>query len=216
MTSAQRNQSDVLDHLIGGVDRALKTLTGGRTAQRENPAKQIRDADLSAEEKRHVGGLMRVNHTGEICAQALYEGQALTAKDPAAQRSLVEAAAEEHDHLSWCAQRLEELDAKPSILDPFFYGASFALGAGAGLLGDRISLGFVEATEAQVVEHLNEHLESIPQEDEKTRVILQAMRADEARHGAHALEMGGEEFSSMVKRGMSIAAKFMTKSSYRI
>ena len=216
MTSAQRNQSDVLDQLIGGFDRALKTLTGGRTAQRENPAKQIRDADLSVEEKRHVGGLMRVNHTGEICAQALYEGQALTAKDPAAQRSLVEAAAEEHDHLSWCAQRLEELDAKPSILDPFFYGASFALGAGAGLLGDRISLGFVEATEAQVVEHLNEHLESIPQEDEKTRVILQAMRADEARHGAHALEMGGEEFSSMVKRGMSIAAKFMTKSSYRI
>lgn len=216
MTSAQRNQSDVLDQLIGGFDRALKTLTGGRTAQRENPAKQIRDADLSVEEKRHVGGLMRVNHTGEICAQALYEGQALTAKDPAAQRSLVEAAAEEHDHLSWCAQRLEELDAKPSILDPFFYGASFALGAGAGLLGDRISLGFVEATEAQVVEHLNEHLESIPQEDEKTRVILQAMRADEARHGAHALEMGGEEFSSMVKRGMSIAAKIMTKSSYRI
>ena len=216
MTSAQRNQSDVLDQLIGGFDRALKTLTGGRTAQRENPAKQIRDADLSVEEKRHVGGLMRVNHTGEICAQALYEGQALTAKDPAAQRSLVEAAAEEHDHLSWCAQRLEELDAKPSILDPLFYGASFALGASAGLLGDRISLGFVEATEAQVVEHLNEHLESIPQEDEKTRVILQAMRADEARHGAHALEMGGEEFSSMVKRGMSIAAKFMTKSSYRI
>ena len=216
MTSAQRNQSDVLDQLIGGFDRALKTLTGGRTAQRENPAKQIRDADLSIEEKRHVGGLMRVNHTGEICAQALYEGQALTAKDPAAQRSLIEAAAEEHDHLSWCAQRLEELDAKPSILDPFFYGASFALGAGAGLLGDRISLGFVEATEAQVVEHLNEHLESIPQEDEKTRVILQAMRADEARHGAHALEMGGEEFSSMVKRGMSIAAKIMTKSSYRI
>ena len=216
MTSAQRNQSDVLDQLIGGFDRALKTLTGGRTAQRENPAKQIRDADLSVEEKRDVGGLMRVNHTGEICAQALYEGQALTAKDPAAQRSLIEAAAEEHDHLSWCAQRLEELDAKPSILDPFFYGASFALGAGAGLLGDRISLGFVEATEAQVVEHLNEHLESIPQEDEKTRVILQAMRADEARHGAHALEMGGEEFSSMVKRGMSIAAKIMTKSSYRI
>ena len=216
MTSAQRNQSDVLDQLIGGFDRALKTLTGGRTAQRENPAKQIREADLSVEEKRHVGGLMRVNHTGEICAQALYEGQALTAKDPAAQRSLIEAAAEEHDHLSWCAQRLEELDAKPSILDPFFYGASFALGAGAGLLGDRISLGFVEATEAQVVEHLNEHLESIPQEDEKTRVILQAMRADEARHGAHALEMGGEEFSSMVKRGMSIAAKIMTKSSYRI
>lgn len=216
MSSAQRNPSDVVDHLISGFDRALKTLTGGRTAQRENPATQIQDADLSDVEKRHVGGLMRVNHTGEVCAQALYEGQALTARDPVAQRALLDAAAEEQDHLSWCAQRLEELDARPSVLDPLFYGASFALGAGAGLLGDRISLGFVEATEAQVVEHLNEHLDSIPQEDEKTRAILQAMRADEARHGAHALEMGGEEFSAMFKRGMSLAAKLMTKSSYRI
>ncbi len=129
---------------------------------------------------------------------------------------MLDAAAEEQDHLSWCAQRLGELDAKPSVLDPLFYGASFVLGAGAGLLGDRVSLGFVEATEAQVVEHLNEHLDSIPQNDAKTRVILQAMRADEARHGAHALEMGGEEFSAMVKRGMSLAAKLMTKSSYRI
>lgn len=216
MNSAQRNPSDPVDQLISGFDRALKTLTGGRAAQRENPAKQIQDAELSDVEKRHVGGLMRVNHTGEVCAQALYEGQAMTARDPIAQRSLLDAAAEEQDHLSWCAQRLEELDAKPSVLNPLFYGASFVLGAGAGLLGDRVSLGFVEATEAQVVEHLNEHLDSIPQNDAKTRVILQAMRADEARHGAHALEMGGEEFSAMVKRGMSLAAKLMTKSSYRI
>ena len=163
MSSAQRNSSDAVDHLINGFDRALKTLTGGRTVQRENPAEQIQDADLSDAEKRHVGGLMRVNHTGEICAQALYEGQAMTARDPVAQRSLLDAAAEEQDHLTWCAQRLEELDARPSVLDPLFYGASFVLGAGAGLLGDRISLGFVEATEAQVVEHLNEHLDSIPQ-----------------------------------------------------
>ena len=216
MNSAQRNPSDPVDQLISGFDRALKTLTGGRAARRENPAKQIQDAELSDFEKRHVGGLMRVNHTGEVCAQALYEGQAMTARDPIAQRSLLDAAAEEQDHLSWCAQRLEELDAKPSVLDPLFYGASFVLGAGAGLLGDRVSLGFVEATEAQVVEHLNEHLDSIPQNDAKTRVILQAMRADEARHGAHALELGGEEFSAMVKRGMSLAAKLMTKSSYRI
>ena len=216
MTRAQRIPSDPVDQLISVFDRALKTLTGGRAAQRENPAKQIQDAELSDVEKRHVGGLMRVNHTGEVCAQALYEGQAMTARDPIAQRSLLDAAAEEQDHLSWCAQRLEELDAKPSVLDPLFYGASFVLGAGAGLLGDRVSLGFVEATEAQVVEHLNEHLDSIPQNDAKTRVILQAMRADEARHGAHALEMGGEEFSAMVKRGMSLAAKLMTKSSYRI
>ena len=216
MSSAQRNPIDALDHLINGFDRALKTLTGGRTVQRENPAEQIQDADLSDAEKRHVGGLMRVNHTGEVCAQALYEGQAMTARDPVAQRSLLDAAAEEQDHLTWCAQRLEELDARPSVLDPLFYGASFVLGAGAGLLGDRISLGFVEATEAQVVEHLNEHLDSIPQSDAKTRAILQTMRADEARHGAHALEMGGEEFPAMLKRGMSLAAKIMTKSSYRI
>jgi len=216
MSSAQRNPSDAVDHLIIGFDRALKTLTGGRTVQRENPAEQIQDADLSDAEKRHVGGLMRVNHIGEICAQALYEGQAMTARDPVAQRSLLDAAAEEQDHLTWCAQRLEELDARPSVLDPLFYGASFVLGAGAGLLGDRISLGFVEATEAQVVEHLNEHLDSIPQSDAKTRAILQTMRADEARHGAHALEMGGEEFPAMLKRGMSLAAKIMTKSSYRI
>ena len=216
MSSAQRNPSDAVDHLINGFDRALKTLTGGRTVQRENPAEQIQEADLSDAEKRHVGGLMRVNHTGEICAQALYEGQAMTARDPVAQRSLLDAAAEEQDHLTWCAQRLEELDARPSVLDPLFYGASFVLGAGAGLLGDRISLGFVEATEAQVVEHLNEHLDSIPQSDAKTRAILQTMRADEARHGAHALEMGGEEFPAMLKRGMSLAAKIMTKSSYRI
>jgi len=216
MSSAQRNPSDAVDNLINGFDRALKTLTGGRTVQRENPAEQIQDADLSDAEKRHVGGLMRVNHTGEVCAQALYEGQAMTARDPVAQRSLLDAAAEEQDHLTWCAQRLEELDARPSVLDPLFYGASFVLGAGAGLLGDRISLGFVEATEAQVVEHLNEHLDSIPQSDAKTRAILQTMRADEARHGAHALEMGGEEFPAMLKRGMSLAAKIMTKSSYRI
>ena len=216
MSSAQINPTDAVDHLINGFDRALKTLTGGRTVQRENPAEQIQDADLSDAEKRHVGGLMRVNHTGEICAQALYEGQAMTARDPVAQRSLLDAAAEEQDHLTWCAQRLEELDARPSVLDPLFYGASFVLGAGAGLLGDRISLGFVEATEAQVVEHLNEHLDSIPQSDAKTRAILQTMRADEARHGAHALEMGGEEFPAMLKRGMSLAAKIMTKSSYRI
>ena len=159
---------------------------------------------------------MRVNHTGEVCAQALYEGQALTAKQDDAKQSLLEAAAEEQDHLSWCAQRLDELDQRPSVFDPLFYGASFALGAGAGLLGDRVSLGFVEATEDQVVKHLNEHLQSIPEDDAKTRAILHAMREDEARHGAHALAMGGEKFPLPVKRAMSLLAKVMTHTTYRI
>lgn len=216
MSSMHRNPAEVVDHLITGFDRAIKTLTGGRTEQRENPANQIPESNLTATQKRHVGGLMRVNHTGEVCAQALYEGQALTARDPVAQQSLLDAAVEEQDHLCWCAQRLNELDEKPSIFDPLFYGASFVMGAGTGLLGDRVSLGFVEATEAQVIKHLNEHLESIPENDDKTRAILQLMREDEARHGAHALEMGGTEFSSMLKDLMSLVAKVMTKSSYRI
>jgi ubiquinone biosynthesis monooxygenase Coq7 len=216
MTPANNENTDAVDHLISGFDRALKTLTGGRHAKRANPAQQINETELTDSEKRHVGGLMRVNHTGEICAQALYEGQALTAKKATAKQSLREAADEEQDHLSWCAQRLDELDARPSVFDPLFYGASFALGAGAGLLGDRISLGFVEATEAQVVEHLNEHLQSIPENDAKTRAILHTMREDEARHGAHALEMGGEQFPQALKSAMSLVAKLMTRTSYRI
>ena len=216
MNNTPTAHDDVLDHLITGFDRALKTLTGGSIELRVHPANQIPEGSLATTEKLHVGGLMRVNHTGEVCAQALYEGQALTAQDPLAKQSLLDAAVEEQDHLCWCAQRLNELDERPSIFDPFFYGASFLMGAGTGLLGDRVSLGFVEATEAQVIKHLNEHLESIPENDEKTRAILELMREDEARHGAHALEMGGSEFSSMLKSAMSLVAKVMTKSSYRI
>lgn len=216
MNPLSSDSANTLDNLINGFDRALKTLTGGRSATRENPAEQIDEAELTDAEKSHIGGLMRVNHTGEVCAQALYEGQALTAKQDDAKQSLLEAAAEEQDHLSWCAQRLDELDQRPSVFDPLFYGASFALGAGAGLLGDRVSLGFVEATEDQVVKHLNEHLQSIPEDDAKTRAILHAMREDEARHGAHALAMGGEKFPLPVKRAMSLLAKVMTHTTYRI
>lgn len=216
MNSASRAPADSVDNLINGFDRALKTLTGGRSAARENPAQQIDEAELTDPEKSHIGGLMRVNHTGEVCAQALYEGQALTAKQDSAKKSLLDAAAEEQDHLSWCAQRLEELDQRPSVFDPLFYGVSFALGAGAGLLGDRMSLGFVEATEDQVVKHLDEHLASIPENDAKTRAILHAMREDEARHGAHAIAMGGEKFPPIVKRGMSLLAKVMTNTTYRL
>lgn len=214
-TSSNR-QRDPMDDLIAGFDRGLRTLTGGHQAARPNPGADIAEASLSASERTHVVGLMRVNHAGEICAQALYEGQALTAKSADARVSLLKAAAEEQDHLVWCRTRLDELDARPSSLDPVFFGLSFAMGAVAGVLGDRVSLGFVEATEDQVVQHLDEHLQTLPEQDEKSRKILQAMRADESRHGAQALEQGGAEFPKGVKRAMSRLAKIMTQTTYRI
>ena len=146
------------DRLIEQFDRALRTLASVPRAQSENPAAGLPEEELTPQEASHAAGLMRVNHTGEICAQALYEGQALTAKDERTRAALLEAAAEEADHLAWCTQRLEQLESKPSVLNPGFYAASFAMGAFTGLLGDRVSLGFVEATEEQVCEHLQDHL----------------------------------------------------------
>jgi ubiquinone biosynthesis monooxygenase Coq7 len=211
-----RNSNSFFDDVIGGIDRSLKTLTGGHSGTRPNPGAEQQEPELSGEERKHVAGLMRVNHAGEICAQALYEGQAFTAKSASAKASLLHAASEEQDHLSWCRQRLDQLGARPSVFDPLFYGASFALGVGAGLLGDRISLGFVEATEDQVVKHLEEHLESLPEQDEKSRVILEEMRADEARHGANALAQGGSVFPQPLKNVMSLVSKAMTHTTYRI
>ena len=211
-----RNSNSFVDDVIGGIDRSLKTLTGGHSSTRPNPGAEQQEPELSDDERKHVAGLMRVNHAGEICAQALYEGQALTAKSASAKASLLHAASEEQDHLSWCRQRLDQLDARPSVVDPLFYGASFALGVGAGLLGDRISLGFVEATEDQVVKHLEEHLESLPEQDEKSRVILEEMRADESRHGANALAQGGSVFPQPLKNVMSLVSKAMTHTTYRI
>ena len=205
-----------LDQWISGFDRGLRTLTGVHQAARPNPAAEVAEADMTAQERAHVAGLMRVNHTGEVCAQALYEGQALTASDANAKDSLMSAAAEEQDHLVWCRSRLRELDARPSILDPVFFGLSFAMGAAAGLLGDRVSLGFVEATEDQVVQHLDEHLQTLPEQDEKSRRVLEAMRADESRHGAQALADGGEEFPQPVKQIMRGLAKVMTTTTYRL
>src|SRR5690606_10057919 len=143
---------------------------------------------------RHAAGLMRVNHTGEICAQALYQGQALTARDPAVRGALLEAAAEEADHLAWCEERLAELRSGPSLLNPAFYALSYAMGAVTGLLGDKVSLGFVEATEDQVCRHLEGHLQTLPAEDARSREIVTRMREDEARHGSEALARGGVEF----------------------
>jgi ubiquinone biosynthesis monooxygenase Coq7 len=199
------------------VDAVMRTVTNsGHTARRPSPADGHADAQLSDSERKHAAGLMRVNHTGEVCAQALYQGQALTAKLPTVREEMEQAAAEEVDHLVWCEQRLRELDSQPSVLNPAWYGLSFALGAVAGAISDKVSLGFVAATEERVCNHLNDHLKSLPEDDRKSRLIVQKMLEDEQRHGDKALEAGGSDFPREVKDAMSAVSRVMTGSSYRI
>ncbi|MFM8355189.1 MAG: 2-polyprenyl-3-methyl-6-methoxy-1,4-benzoquinone monooxygenase [Gammaproteobacteria bacterium] len=216
---------NALDELVGQVDRALRTLTGVHGAVRPNPAdacgtEQVHDIPgamaLDPVAGAHAAGLMRINHTGEVCAQALYEGQALLARDAGTRAALRAAAREEADHLAWCEARLGELDSRPSLLNPAFYAASFALGAATALLGDRVSLGFVEATEDQVCRHIDEHLEALPADDTRSREILAHMRADEARHGETALANGGVAFPAPVRSVMRLLSRVMTASTYRI
>lgn len=208
--------SSLADQLVSQVDNALRTLTGQRPADRPNPAGDLAEAGMEGEARRHAAGLMRVNHTGEICAQALYEGQALTARKPEVRRLLESAACEEADHLAWCEQRLQELESRPSALNPVFYALSYAMGAATGLLGDRVSLGFVEATEDQVCSHLEKHLAALPAEDERSRKIVRRMHEDEARHGSTALEEGGVAFPEPVKKVMTAVSRIMTETSYRL
>jgi ubiquinone biosynthesis monooxygenase Coq7 len=215
MTS-ERHFSPV-DRLLRQADAALRTLlpfSGQPT--RPSPAIVQQEADLDEQQAQHVAGLMRINHTGEVCAQALYQGQALTAKLPQVRKAMEHAADEEIDHLAWCEQRIRQLGSQPSILNPLFYGLSFGVGAAAGLISDKISLGFVAATEDQVVKHLDEHLQQIPLEDQKSRAILEQMRIDEQQHACNALDAGGLRFPAPVKFGMSLLAKVMTKSTYRL
>lgn len=213
----QPRRLSLLDRVITEADSALRTITHrGHAASRPSPSTGHVDAELSARERRHVAGLMRVNHTGEVCAQALYQGQALTAKLPTVRAEMQQAAEEEVDHLVWCEQRLRELDSKPSVLNPAWYGLSFALGAVAGAIGDRVSLGFVAATEERVCSHLRDHLKSLPDEDRKSRLILQKMLEDEQRHGDKALQAGGTDLPRPVKDVMTAVSKLMTGSSYRI
>ncbi|MWV14421.1 2-polyprenyl-3-methyl-6-methoxy-1,4-benzoquinone monooxygenase [Pseudomonas sp. L-22-4S-12] len=215
MTSER--QFSPVDRLLMQADAAMRTLLpfSGAPA-RPSPAIVQNEAALSADDARHVAGLMRINHTGEVCAQALYQGQALTAKLPQVRKAMEHAADEEIDHLAWCEQRIRELGSHPSVLNPLFYGLSFGVGAVAGLISDRVSLGFVAATEDQVVKHLDEHLEQIPHDDAKTRAILEQMREDEEHHATSAIEAGGLRFPAPVKFGMSLLSKVMTKSTYRI
>lgn len=206
----------LFDQMITQVDGALRTLNGVLPAQRENPSVAIAEAEMNDGERKHAAGLMRVNHAGEVCAQALYEGQASVARDPQTREALLAAAREETDHLVWCAQRLDELDSTPSRLNPLFYVASYTMGALTGLLGDKVSLGFVEATEDQVCRHLEAHLDALPEDDQRSRHIIEQMHADEARHGKQAMAAGGLEFPAPVKQLMSAASRVMTETTYRV
>ena len=216
MTTSTRHYS-LFDQLINHADQALRTLVPGAAQEyRPSPAQQRDHHELSEPEARHAAGLMRINHTGEVCAQALYQGQALTARLPDVRAAMEEAAREEVDHLVWCEQRLQELGSRPSLLNPVFYGLSFGIGALAGKVSDRVSLGFVAATEEQVCKHLSEHMTSLPVQDEKSKAILLQMLEDEARHATTALNAGGHPFPLPVKLAMTAVSKVMTKSVYRI
>ena len=205
-----------MDRLIAEFDRALRAIAGVAHAERSSPAQAVPDTTLEEQPKAHAAALMRVNHVGEICAQALYQGQALTAREPQARQALEKAAREEQDHLAWSADRIRELGGRPSLLNPLWYAGSFAIGAAAGLLGDKWNFAFLAETERQVEEHLAGHLEALPPEDQRTRAVVEAMRADEARHRQSAIALGAAELPDEVKRAMRLASKVMTTVAYRV
>ena len=208
---------NTIDRLIHGFDGLLRTVARVKPKpQLPSPSRGALADPMTDDEIRVSGGLMRVNHTGEICAQGLYNGQALFASDEATGTALSKAAEEELDHLAWCRERLHELNAKPSILDPLWYSVSFALGAGAALVSDKVSLGFVHATEENVERHLRDHLQRLPASDHASRQILQQMLDDEIRHGQTALDQGGQQLPTPVRRLMWEGAKLMTKTAERV
>jgi len=185
-------------------------------AARVSPGESRPEAPLDERERDHVVGLMRVNHVGEVCAQALYQGQALTARDARARDALEKAAREEQDHLAWSADRIRELGGRPSLLNPLWYAGSLAIGAVAGALGDRWNLAFLAETERQVEEHLTGHLDRLPVADERTRAIVEAMRADEAKHRMSAVSLGAAELPTPVRTAMRLASRVMTTVAYRV
>ena len=206
-----------LDHCLLQFDQALRTcVPGSSLATRPSPADPVAEEELSAAEKKHIIGLMRINHTGEVCAQALYAGQAASARLDEVKASMDHAAQEEADHLAWCDERLKELDSHPSLLNPFWYGLSFGMGAIAGLAGDKWSLGFVAETEDQVCKHLEDHLTKLPEQDGKSKAILEQMIKDERQHGETAKEAGGADLPLPVKQAMASMAQVMKKTTYHI
>ena len=203
------------DNFIAHFDQGLRTVFGApQTTGRANPADAITSSDLATADKTLAGRLMRVNHAGEVAAQGLYQGQALTARLPNVRGKMEHAAQEENDHLAWCAQRCKELGTHTSVLDPLWYAGAMAIGAAAGAIGDKWSLGFLAETEHQVVEHLSRHLERLPRGDSKSRAVLEQMRSDEGRHATTALQAGGAELPYPIKQAMRAASTIMTRSAY--
>ncbi len=206
-----------MDRLIISFDNALRMATGqALEARRDNPAGSIPDLVMEEEQRKHAAGLMRINHAGEICAQALYAGQAVTARSADVQADMQQAANEEIDHLSWCKQRLDELESKPSLLDPLWYAGSFAIGAAAGLAGDGWSLGFLKETENQVEAHLEGHIDQLPPEDARSRAILDQMKIDEAKHAQMAEDSGAYDLPEPIRQLMKATAQVMKSVAYRI
>lgn len=204
------------DHLLAVVDQALNLDNLNAAVARANPAQTLTSPEPTAHDRRLVAGLMRINHTGEVCAQALYQGQALTARLPNVRAEMEEAAREEEDHLAWCEERVRELGSHTSVLNPLWYAMSFGIGAAAGAAGDKWSLGFVAETERQVCGHLQTHMDRVPVSDEKTRAILQQMHRDEADHMQMAIAAGAVELPSPVRHLMTLMSKVMTSTVYRL
>lgn len=212
-----RHPLTFIDRCLLQVDQALRTcVPGSSQAHRLSPAEPLDEVEMTESERRHAAGLMRINHTGEVCAQALYAGQASTAKLGETRAAMEHAAQEEVDHLAWCEQRLQQLDSKPSVLNPLWYGLSFGMGAAAGIAGDKWSLGFVAETEKQVCEHLEEHLQQLPEEDARSKAILEQMITDERQHGETAKQAGGADLPPPVQQAMSALSQVMKKTTYHL
>jgi len=206
-----------IDRIITQIDQALRvSLAPAPAADRASPGGKLPEASLERDERQHAAGLMRINHAGEVCAQALYAGQAATARLPRVRAEMEEAAREEIDHLRWCAERLDALGSHPSRLNPIWYAGSFAIGATAGLAGDKWSLGFVEATERQVEAHLDSHLESLPETDQRSRAVVAQMKEDEARHAELAAQSGAARLPKPIQSAMAVTAGLMKWVAYRV
>ncbi|MDH3305764.1 MAG: 2-polyprenyl-3-methyl-6-methoxy-1,4-benzoquinone monooxygenase [Gammaproteobacteria bacterium] len=204
-----------IDRLLAGADKALRTIAAPvGPAARDYPARSIHEPALSAAQRSHAAGLMRVNHAGEVAAQALYQGHAAVARDSEIEQQMRQAAAEELDHLAWCEQRIQELGEEPSRMSPIWYAGAYVIGAASGLLGDKWSLGFIAETERQVCVHLDEHLDGLPAEDTRSRAIVKTMRDEEAQHGASAVAAGAADLPGPVKTLMRLTAKIMTRTAY--